>query len=172
MGVSCASGTLCLSAGYATIEGSDGATTSCMAVGNYETAEVDVYTLAMTWNGRSWSLAKPLDPEEEATQINTLDDVSCTSATFCMATGYYFEEPEEVNLSLAEVWNGSTWEVIPPDGFGSRMLRADAHPARRRRFELERLRGGDASYRALRPSVRADSGAVARRWPARSRPAA
>jgi hypothetical protein len=51
-----------------------------------------------------------------ASSTVTLDVVSCTGNSFCLASG--FVRGEGV-APLAEVWNGKTWRIIPnPPGFG------------------------------------------------------
>ena len=48
------------------------------------------------------------DPECHSAGINTLQSVSCLTATFCMAVGW------SVNGSyspLTELWNGATWTI-------------------------------------------------------------
>jgi hypothetical protein len=45
-----------------------------------------------------------------------LTGVSCVSASFCVATGYYDNGPTE---TLALVWNGSVWAVTPTPNPGS-----------------------------------------------------
>jgi len=75
----------------------------CQAVGGYLTPSDDQATLATAWNGSSWRqrpAAAPLDA--------TLEDVSCVSATRCMAVG-----AADGAMTLAERWNGRTWRVTP-----------------------------------------------------------
>ena len=51
-------------------------------------------------------------------QANSLDGVSCTSATNCTAVGSYSREPDS-GRALAEHWNGSAWKIQPaPPGSG------------------------------------------------------
>jgi hypothetical protein len=56
-------------------------------------------------NGNGWTNVP--SPNTGGTYAGTLDAVSCTSASFCMATGSYANGP------LIEQWNGSTWSVVP-----------------------------------------------------------
>src|SRR5256885_15905974 len=44
-----------------------------------------------------------------------LNDVSCVSATFCVAVGTmsYFGLPGPTDQSLVEMWNGSAWRASP-----------------------------------------------------------
>ena len=83
----------------------------CMATGTGDDG------FAEFWNGGKWqvkTLASPagIDP------ITMPTGVSCTQATFCMAVGQWFENIRHGKAgTLAEVWNGKSWQVIPsPSG--------------------------------------------------------
>jgi hypothetical protein len=73
----------------------------CMAVGSYTTTDHVAHSLAMIFNGASWrSLKNP--PGKQ------LDEVACSSTTFCMAEG---------GPTGAVRWNGTTWRSMPsPEG--------------------------------------------------------
>ena len=63
-------------------------TTVCTAVG----VSVDgsgLGTLAEAWNGEKWQVEPT--PNPTGASLSTLDAVSCTSATACMAVGYYYD---------------------------------------------------------------------------------
>jgi hypothetical protein len=86
---------------------------SCPAAGNCEA--VGAYTdpqtyagvpLAELWNGQSWILQSV--PEPAGAFSAALFAVSCTSTTFCEATGSWTDEFGN-SSPLAEVWNGSSW---------------------------------------------------------------
>jgi hypothetical protein len=70
-----------------------------------------------TWNGTSWSLmARPTSPPPAGIPLtDRLTAVSCTSASFCVATevseGVQFVGPEPVSqlTGYADTWNGSSW---------------------------------------------------------------
>ncbi len=85
--------------------------TFCLAVGRYvvryrEPEPSVEYPNTETWNGREWAVrTTPLVSE------HVLNDVSCTSATFCMAVGRSSEAP------LAMSWNGTEWTVREPPRF-------------------------------------------------------
>ena len=53
-----------------------------------------------------------LDPADHAgsTQDNHLNDVSCTSATFCLAVGLAGATSQRV--TLAQKWNGTSWTML------------------------------------------------------------
>ena len=83
--------------------------TSCVAVGSYFDGSTTA-TLAETWNGTTWSSNLPSNPGTTA----TLAGVSCTSASFCMAVGSYGAgSPINVEQTLAETFNGTTWSISP-----------------------------------------------------------
>jgi hypothetical protein len=80
----------------------------CVAVGRY-TASGSTKSLAVAWNGTSWSL-QTLTAPEGAVQT-TLLDVSCTkSPTRCTAVGGWKNSAGE-QFTLAYRYNGSTWAL-------------------------------------------------------------
>lgn len=58
---------------------------------------------AVKWNGNTWSTPMPLDSYNSSEGYGTVQDVSCTSTTFCMAIGGDFG---------STVWNGSLWRKV------------------------------------------------------------
>jgi hypothetical protein len=96
--------------------------TACVAVGLYvETLGVAV-PLVEDWNGTTWEVESA--PTPAGATRSQFESVSCTSATACMAVGYY-ENGSSVELPLAEQWNGTTWTVttVPnPEGNESPLL--------------------------------------------------
>lgn len=88
-GISCASGSACEAVG----------TTSGLSFWN---------ALAEAWNGASWNV-QPV-PSPAGGSMATLNGVSCTSATACIAVGNYYDGSGN-QLTLAESWNGSVWTV-------------------------------------------------------------
>ena len=70
----------------------------CIAVG--DTATGTLATRAMRWNGTEWAFQTTA---AEVTSPSTLQSVSCTSASFCMAVGY-------ASGPLAESWDGKAWK--------------------------------------------------------------
>lgn len=63
-------------------------------------------------------------PTPNALGSNSLNSVSCVSATFCTAVGSYKASPKSKSRNLIEAWNGRTWTVVPsPDrGNGNNSL--------------------------------------------------
>jgi hypothetical protein len=62
--------------------------TSCFAVGDYDTAFFEASpTLVEHWNGSSWS---PMaSPNPTGSPLTVLEGVSCPSTTSCFAVGFY-----------------------------------------------------------------------------------
>jgi hypothetical protein len=88
---------------------------ACTAVGYYEDIEGDTLNLIESWNGTIWSVVP--NPSVETTY--GLNAVSCASADACMAVGHYFGQTSNVNKTLAELWDGTTWSVVPTPNRGS-----------------------------------------------------
>ena len=91
------------SAGGSVLTGVSCETTNfCFAVGYaYPPADRSLYTtLIEQWNGSAWSVVQGTNaPASE----NYLEDVSCSSTTFCEGAGGTATAP------YVEQWNGSTW---------------------------------------------------------------
>lgn len=102
--VSCATSTFCVDVGYS-YNGSG------------------AVPLMQTWNGSSWS---PVNLPTPAGLLNdSLGGVSCVSASFCEAVGYYRVTGSTPSVPVALVWNGSTWanQIVPlPSGQTSEVL--------------------------------------------------
>jgi hypothetical protein len=86
--------------------------TSCIAVGSYDTkSDIHDKALAEYWNGSTWAMqSMPSVVISGATTNTNVDGVSCTSASSCMAAGYYDTTGTQEG-PIAEYWNGSTWTV-------------------------------------------------------------
>jgi hypothetical protein len=80
----------------------------CVSVGSADN-NLKTLTLIESWNGTTWSVVPSPSPGG-VTGIDVLSDVSCASATFCIAVGSY--GPVNLNNPLIESWNGTTWSVI------------------------------------------------------------
>jgi hypothetical protein len=89
-GVSCASATACVAAGY------------------YRTSSATM-TLVERWNGTSWSIQS--SPNVVNNVQSVLSAVSCTSPTACTAVGFFYLRGHVG--TLAERWNGSSWVIQP-----------------------------------------------------------
>jgi hypothetical protein len=92
--------------------------TACKAVGYIEVSGQPRKTLVTTWNGSSWAVETSANPA--GASLAQLQAVSCPSATACTAVGQY-SNGSNVQHALAEVWNGSTWDLqtVPDPGGGA-----------------------------------------------------
>ncbi len=94
------------------------AASSCTAVGKQGSS-----SYAMRWNGSSWSATSTPSPAGAA--ASDLQNVSCTSSSFCMAAGS-FNESGKNKKTLALKWNGSSWSIAttpnPATNYGATLL--------------------------------------------------
>jgi len=81
---------------------------SCVAVGSYYTPSGSA-ALAETWNGASWTLARP--PEPKGSVTGELLKVSCPSARYCLAVG--IADSNTAESALSDRWNGQSWTRLP-----------------------------------------------------------
>lgn len=81
--------------------------THCVAVGDKVATGGSETTLAMTWNGTSWTTQTT--PNPTGALSSSVEAVSCTSSTACIAVGVY----QAVNgpLPFAMQWNGTSWSL-------------------------------------------------------------
>jgi hypothetical protein len=84
----------------------------CIAVGRIFKSGGD-QILTEKWNGTKWT--QLTSPSMGPDAFVDVYGVSCKSTTFCMAVGWFTDEPSE---ALAMKWNGSSWtvETVPNDG--------------------------------------------------------
>lgn len=82
--------------------------TSCTAVGDFSSGTGPHFPLAERWNGKEWRLETPALPAGSTT--SGFIGVSCPGEDACTAVGFY-RNGVDVEESLAEEWNGATWEV-------------------------------------------------------------
>ena len=88
---------------------------ACVAVGSYNDVSLpgdNNETLAERWNGSAWAiLPTPLLASREG----ILDDVSCVSASACLAVGNTDNQQASpghpASWPLVERWNGRTWST-------------------------------------------------------------
>jgi hypothetical protein len=91
-----------------------GTSRSCVAVGR-PPGQIG-RTVAAIWNGRTWRTLKAAGRGSGLTQLS---DVSCITATRCVAVGFHQPIGQEPTVPVAERWNGRTWrilatELLPP----------------------------------------------------------
>lgn len=80
--------------------------TDCWAVGDAgPSSGSSVSALAEQWNGSTWSIVST----PAVATFATLDSVSCTSASHCVAVGADAATATGSVHALVEVWNGTTW---------------------------------------------------------------
>jgi hypothetical protein len=87
--------------------------TSCVAVGHYNDTSVDSYGLVETLSGATWSAAAAPEPSNAGTDAGTaagVNAVACTSATSCVAVGYYYDTAGDP-YGLIETLSGTTWSA-------------------------------------------------------------
>ena len=92
----------------------------CLAVGYYENSNLVRQTLVESWNGSAWSI---VPSSNQGTRNNELNGVSCVSITWCQAVGDY-DNGSGATQNLAEIWNGTSWSIIPSrdQGTGSNSI--------------------------------------------------
>src|SRR5439155_136091 len=81
-------------------------TTPCTAVGSYDNTSGQQVTLAEHWDGVSWVIQTT--PNTDGATASVLDGVSCPAMTSCTAVAYS-RTSAGVFVTLAEVWDGSSW---------------------------------------------------------------
>jgi hypothetical protein len=144
-GVSCASASFCVAVGttYSTIAGQtlieswDGtswsavsspdastadllngvtctAANNCVAVGLAATLSGSE-TLVESWDGTSWSI---VSSPNQGTSGSQLRGVTCLSAAFCQAVGYYLASTTTA-FSLVEAWDGTSWSIVSTPNTGA-----------------------------------------------------
>jgi hypothetical protein len=96
---------------------------SCWAVGgstSYPHTPNDCRTygierpLAERWNGKSWTIVAAADTKASACiAYSGFDGISCPTLTFCSAVGVVKDRLAGVSRTLAEVWDGRTWTLLP-----------------------------------------------------------
>jgi len=81
--------------------------TNCTAVGMRVVGNYN-RTLVKRWNGASWAVVPTPDPPGKVDA--GLNDISCTSATYCIAVGEF--STKAWARTLVEYWNGSKWSIM------------------------------------------------------------
>jgi hypothetical protein len=91
----------------------------CMAVGQFvNDVTGSNATLVEQWNGSSWSVVS--SPDGSGAESG-LAAVSCASASFCLAVGASTAPGGGDTTTLSELWNGSTWTVVPDPAGGANL---------------------------------------------------
>jgi hypothetical protein len=79
---------------------------TCTAVGSFDNAISDSFTLAERLNGTRWSIQA--SPTAVSVAPSVLSGVACPMSAACIAVGSSFG-----SLTLAERWDGTTWSIKP-----------------------------------------------------------
>jgi hypothetical protein len=86
------------------------AVAACEAAGSFQVGTSNArVALAESWNGTAWQLQQAASPPGAA--ANYLSAVSCVSTAFCEAVGSRPDSSGATTIALAEVWNGTTWQI-------------------------------------------------------------
>jgi hypothetical protein len=98
---------------------------SCVAVGVAAGSQPGNTGFSELWNGKTWRVAGI--PWPRGTGNSFLAGVSCTSATWCVATGYTgftVNDTGDTGRAAAVSWNGKAWRVtgVPAPAAGSASL--------------------------------------------------
>ena len=84
---------------------------ACTAVGEYMDSVGVLWAFAEQWTGSGWHVQRvPTPGHATGSQLSA---VWCTSSSVCTAVGYY-NTRDGVQTTLAEVWNGTSWEIEHP----------------------------------------------------------
>jgi len=92
----------------------------CEAVGTNQVVGTGI-SLAYGWNGSTWN--RQAFPGPLGSTSVSLEQVSCASARFCEAVGFYQNGTNGI-LALAAQWNGASWRLqrIPGSPGSSQVL--------------------------------------------------
>jgi hypothetical protein len=94
---------------------------SCVATGFFNDRAGRARTLVEQWDGTEWALEP--SPTPAAAETVQLESVSCSTPLACVAVGYLTVEPD-IEVPLAERWDGSDWaiqRIRSPRGYGARL---------------------------------------------------
>jgi len=89
---------------------------ACTAVGYSTASSGALRTLVESWDGTHWSVVPSLSV---GTGGNDLYGVSCVSATACAAAGFYHIAGRNIQKTLTESWDGTSWSVVPSPNPGN-----------------------------------------------------
>lgn len=89
--------------------------TKCIAIGSYYNNRDYRQTHILEWNGSVWTAMG--SPNTATNHFNDLQDIDCSSPTFCMAVGSY--SPADDGQTLVLKWDGVTWSIVPSPNFSA-----------------------------------------------------
>jgi hypothetical protein len=82
----------------------------CWAVGSY-LGQTSFQTLIEHWDGTSWTIVT--SPNTDPTQNNSLNAVTCVSASECWAVGTFaVTTSNTISQTLTEHWDGTSWTIV------------------------------------------------------------
>jgi hypothetical protein len=84
--------------------------THCTGVGYHKNSSGSTVTLALRWDGTTWTVQSTPNPAGNPPK-KYLNDVSCISATDCWAAGESTGTVSEGTVALIERWNGTSWTL-------------------------------------------------------------
>ena len=87
---------------------------NCTAVGDYPDSGGKGQTMVQQWNGTSWAIVS--SPDVSTTTDNALFAASCTSASACIAEGYYYNGNNKSQTLIESYGKQSPPYSVNPDG--------------------------------------------------------
>jgi len=82
----------------------------CTAVGGWKNSVSNQFTLAYRFNGSTtWTLQSTPNPSGSIASV--FQEVSCAAELSCTADGSWVSGGGGSNMTLAEVWNGTSWSL-------------------------------------------------------------
>src|SRR5579859_6995648 len=88
------------------------ATNDVWAIGSYQNQAGTSQTLAMHWDGSTWSIVATPNPPNAAYGAS-FDGVAARASNDAWAVGYFTTDPNTGNSqSFIEHWNGSAWSIV------------------------------------------------------------
>lgn len=90
--------------------------TACVAVGSENNSDGTTQPFALSWDGATWTLQ--LLPAPVGAGNIQLNAVSCVTATWCKAAGYWFPPQFGDIHPMLLTWDGATWslDTVPTPG--------------------------------------------------------
>jgi hypothetical protein len=82
----------------------------CVAVGGDSAGDFS-HNIVVTYDGHSWTPAFLPNPGNYPDLDGDLQAVSCASARWCVASGYYATDARDDSQGFAEIFDGQTWTV-------------------------------------------------------------
>ena len=84
---------------------------TCYAAGNYNDSSGNGHPLVAALGGSNWNVS-PLPLPGSGNTFSQLNSISCASASFCSAAGYYGHSG--LSTGLIETLSGGTWSATTP----------------------------------------------------------